>query len=376
MTSIVRARDAADLLVLLPYQLGYHPRRSVVLVLLHERRVGMVQRLDLPPTREASEALAEQAMAVVVRERPKTVLVAAFEDDEGESRHLRRAVTGAARRLGVRIHDEVVARDGRYYEPGCRQAPAWGRPLPQPHEVPAVADFVRLGVAPLADRDALVASVVPETDLRIATLVDAELDRHDDPLELLAHRAAHRTRVWRAVLDPDPAAVPVPELPPSDLATALDTLRDKHWRDTIMAVLCPGSLPTSALDPRDVADGHVAVAACSWAHEDPDGLDRPDDGGADADEHEAADRDAVEARLVDLVRCAPSTDRSPVLTVLAGYTWWRGDGTAAVSCLEAALALEPDYRLAQLMQRLLQAGIRMSGRPARLDTPEPDLRAG
>ena len=38
-----------DLIAVLPYQLGFHPRDCVVAVVLHGRRMGMVARADLVP---------------------------------------------------------------------------------------------------------------------------------------------------------------------------------------------------------------------------------------------------------------------------------------------------------------------------------------
>ncbi len=48
MTAI-RLRGPADVLASLPYQLGYHPEDSVVVLALSDGVVGLVERLDLPP---------------------------------------------------------------------------------------------------------------------------------------------------------------------------------------------------------------------------------------------------------------------------------------------------------------------------------------
>jgi len=48
----------------------------------------------------------------------------------------------------------------------------------------------------------------------------------------------------------------------------------------------------------------------------------------------------------------------PALSVLASYVWWRGDGALARIALARALRCDPDYRLAQLLQRMVDLAIR------------------
>ena len=45
----IRLGGPSDILAVLPYQLGFHPRESLVVVSLHGTRMGLVQRIDLPP---------------------------------------------------------------------------------------------------------------------------------------------------------------------------------------------------------------------------------------------------------------------------------------------------------------------------------------
>ena len=49
----------------------------------------------------------------------------------------------------------------------------------------------------------------------------------------------------------------------------------------------------------------------------------------------------------------------PVLTLVAHVAWWSGDGTVAAIALERALDIDPDYRLAGLMDQLLSVGVRL-----------------
>jgi hypothetical protein len=47
-----------------------------------------------------------------------------------------------------------------------------------------------------------------------------------------------------------------------------------------------------------------------------------------------------------------------VLTLLATYSWWHGDGALARVALDRALRCDPGYRLARLLELMLDEGIR------------------
>jgi len=47
-----------------------------------------------------------------------------------------------------------------------------------------------------------------------------------------------------------------------------------------------------------------------------------------------------------------------VVTVLATFTWWRGDGAVTRVALDRALRVDPGYRLAQLLERMVDLAIR------------------
>lgn len=349
MTTTARARTAADLLVLLPYQLGYHPTRSVVVTLMHGRRLGMIQRLDHAPPEDA-EAVAVMAMDVAERQGPDAVVIAGFEDIPEQSLPLRLALIEAARQRGLPVAEHLVARDGRWYAPDCDQpcCPDAGLRLPQPADVPAVAEFVSRGVSPLPSRDHLVGELLGPPEPLLAEAVAEHVARRGGtgwPSRTV------RTRVWRTLLEK--SGQPVDALPDAAVAAALASLLDVGWRDALLAVTCPGVVPTSSLAPRDRDDALAAAAGCAWLGEDPAG-------GLD-------EADAVRHRLADLLVRTPEQLAAPLLTVIAHLAWFSGDGTVAGACLERALDLEPGYRLAELMLRLLQHGVRPDAWAARAE---------
>jgi hypothetical protein len=150
----------ADLLSVIPFHLGFHPRRSVVVVCLHHKTIGLVARFDLPPD-SLVDASVQAHLATLVRDPPSSVWLVGFEDEDGESEPLSRALLTALRGQQVDVEDRLVVRHGRWFVPDCDCCPTEGRPLPEAADVPAVAGYVALGHTVLADRDALAALVAP-----------------------------------------------------------------------------------------------------------------------------------------------------------------------------------------------------------------------
>lgn len=338
MTTTASPRDAAELAVLVPYQLGYHPGPSVVLAALHGRRLGMVQRMDLLDDPQECAALADHCVTVLRRQEASAVLVVAYEEDEGGSRPLRVAVTAAALEAGIVVPEHVVVRDGRCWPSGAL--------LPRPEDVPAVAPFVLLGVHPWPSRDDLVDGVLPPTDeVRAAgvagAVVAADLAvamSEDDLLDAWAH-----------VLEPEPDG-PVGDLSDAALGLLAVSLLDIPWRDALLAVLAPGFFDLDAVPPATAVLAVEAAAACPW-------VDLWEEGDEWPRASEWPDELlTVRGRLVELARLLPPELTPGVLCAVAQLAWWAGDGTVAGICLERALEIDPDHRLADLMLTLLSTG--------------------
>jgi hypothetical protein len=85
--------------------------------------------------------------------------------------------------------------------------------------------------------------------------------------------------------------------------------------------------------------------------------------GLDPAEH-AARSQRLECRLVGVCAALPEAWSAAPLTVLASFTWWRGDGALTRIALDRALAVDPDYRLARLLSRMVDLAIRPFGVPA------------
>ena len=360
----IRLAGPADVLAVLPYQLGYHPSDSLVLCALRGGRFGMIERIDLPPPEHLEEAC-DSVVAPMVREDPDGVLLVGYESGGGASTPFSDAVRDALEARGIRVIDRMVVRDGCWSAPDCRSGccPTADEAQPVPRDLPALADFVGLEVAPLQQREDLAALVAADTTLAPAVgrllagpgqrqpTHDPSGDRRMAPGPSAAERL-RRLSTWARVLDVGVDAAPVGSLTASDVAGLVDGLLDVGLRDALVAWLCPGTLPLELL-PDDLADAVATVLpAPAWA----------DRGSGDRASVVAGRR--LLARLQWVVRAVPDEAAPPVLTVLANYAWWLGDGALTRVALDRALAHDPGYRLARLLERMVDLGLRSPSEPS------------
>jgi len=304
------------------------------------------------------------------------VLLIGFEEREGESRAMLDEMSRVCSAHGVEVHDRMVVRGGRWYNLDCIQSccPTEGRELPAPSEVPAVAEFVGRGICPLPDRSALAdrveisspllsravstlanelvelrreATDVDESEIgeRESELQETESEVHDAESELNACRASELA-VWSRVLCDEDDAEPVQALPPQDLAMLAVSLTDVDLRDGLIAWLCPGTLPPELIDPMLFDQMSQALLEPVWLNGD----------RGDVEQVMALQR--IEHRLCELCAALPDEWAVSTLTVLASFTWWRGDGALTRIALDRALRVDPHYRLAQLLERMVDLAIR------------------
>ena len=109
----IRLRGTADVLAALPYQLGYHPQDCLVVMALHERRVGLVERIDLPDPDHLA-GTASSAVEPLRREAPDSVLLVGYESCADAAVPLLDEVGRRLREAGIDIADRLVVRGGRW----------------------------------------------------------------------------------------------------------------------------------------------------------------------------------------------------------------------------------------------------------------------
>jgi Domain of unknown function (DUF4192) len=354
MTTTIHLSGPADVLAVLPYQLGFHPRDCLVAVSLHGTRMGLVQRIDLPPPEHVRDAVAAM-IAPLRQDNPRAVLLIGFEEHEGESRAMLDEMMGACRADGVEIADRMVVRDGRWFSPDCHRSccPSEGVELPAPSEVPAVAEFVGREICPLPNRSALADRLEPSRPL-LGTAVSA-LAEEWLALRLEATEAgddefdecrASELAVWSRVLCDEDDAEPIQVLPSQDLAILAASLTDVDLRDGLIAWLCPGTLSQELIDPILFVQMSRLLPDPLWLH------------GEIGDVEQVVGRQRIERRLCELCAALPDVWAVSALTVLASFAWWRGDGALTRIALDRALRVDPHYRLARLLERMVDLAIR------------------
>jgi len=322
-------RTPGQLAAVAQRMVGYEVTRSLIIMAMEGNRPGMIVRVDLPDTDEDLNAVAAHVIPALIRHAVAAVTVLAFEDTEGESTPALESMTMACTGAGITVETVAVAREGMAYTPG--------HPFTDPSPVALTpAQSACFPSGPLASRDALSERFRAAVPHEVYTALQA--------------RQGHTTRedalsAWAQILTATGQATPVADLPAEVIAHAALALAHVTTRDALMAWLTPGTLPLDLL-PTPLVDALKAtLPAATWAA-DPQ------------------DRERLRERVRAFCRCIPDAHAVPVLTLTAHLEWWAGDGALSRTALDLARALDPDYRLAALLDRMLTEGIRV-GEPLR-----------
>lgn len=453
----LRLDHSRELLGLLPYQLGFHPRDSAVAVSLRgpEREVGLVSRIGLPDVLGAHGPDLLGGMAGhLARDGAGEVVLVVYDDGpdprdperglrpDGSARAVRAADRVRAVLGGVAVVTVWLVTQDRYLgldcrDPGC--CPPGGRPVGDLAAGGLVGRVVaRYG--PVRDsRDELgeiaLAGAGPRRSASAARArwVDARL-RAAHPSEVLDWRL-HALGAWREALSAalDASAGDDVELTPAQLGRIEAGLDDRAVRDAVVLTLVdpaaeiaddlvrhapdglgdgaerdrsgtgdengPGSrdgqdagwhgvgrAPDQDGTPRrgsgrGAGDGCDAGPGVGQDSEQGVGDDAPGRGPAPAGrpgEDVADEVRRVLGALVDPDRAREPRDdvtaaaravlegvvahgrqerQAPALTLLALVSWWGGDAVRACVLVERALGHDPGYRLAEILDRALGAGL-------------------
>ena len=325
-------RSPADLIAAVPYLLGFHPADSVVVVAMRGKKIVFAARGDLPdpaasPT--ANEAAAHLA-SVLTRQHIGAATVIGY----GAAARVTPAVDAVAaalRATGVRVLDALRVTDGRYWSYTCDNpecCPPNGTPYdPATSRVAAAATYA--GQVALPDRSALRRQLAP-----IGGLTRESMRQATD-------RAAHRLV---ALLDGAPDA---DLLGGKALREAGEqAVDDAMHRHRERARLCDDEVAWLTVLLR-----HLPVRDHAWERI------------GDDDWHVALWTDVLRRAEPDLV-AAPAS-------LLSFAAWRSGQGGLANIAVERALAAEPHYSMALLMDEVLRNGVP----PTRLDRWPAGTRA-
>jgi Domain of unknown function (DUF4192) len=342
MTTAINLKSPHELLAVVPFVLGFRPTNSIVVLCLNNRRLGLTQRLDLP-RREDARQVALALMPSLVVEDPESVVLIGYENRAGDSEPALESLTAALQSREVEIHDRIIVRNGRWRSLDCHNrdcCPPEGSPVPEPADVPGiVAEFVGQGISPHPDREALAQQLEPGPQAESVGKVLRS--RQKAMAKTVGSREVPRAELfeaWPRILDRDAT-----DISPEDVVLASMSLRDIEIRDGLVAWLSPGTLNINELG--DEVQELFCGLEPAWGeeHSDPTSI---------------ASQNAVQDRLVRLCAMLPDHVAAPALSVLASFVWWRGDGALARVALDRALRSDPDYRLAQLLLKMVDLAIR------------------
>ena len=404
MPTTIRTREPRELLALVPFQLGFHPSDSAVVLSVRaaRSRIGLVARVDLADLadRRAGPQLARALVGHLVADGARRAVVVLYTDadlqGDGEADPCRRAAglvaldhlqDAAEQALGA-LEPWVVGPHG-YYAFGCTDrecCPAGGRPLTDLQSTRIGAQMVLEGLQVAGSRDDLVR--LPSTSPAARKSARRAQSRwRARGLAAVGTADLHRWRRaglahWREAFgqaqaglgggqgagDLDGEQEPARSgqdhegrgrgsLPasfgscgwqpsgPAVVGRLLAGLEDVLVRDAVLLTFVPDA--DRVADRVVAGDATADVGAALRAIIDPVHGTRPDR------RRTAAARTVLE----HLVAHAGRDGHAPALTLLAVLAWWEGDGARAGVLVDRALTAEPGHRLAVLMDDALRTGM-------------------
>ena len=368
----LRARSLTDLVELVPYLLGFHPRDSLVLVALRgsRRRVGVTMRVDLPEARQGVTDLPASLAAYLRRDGVGEVLVLVFGDTDevGGDRPdglpdapLVQAFAAGLAESGLRIVDALYVGVQRWWsyacaEPGC--CPVEGRAIPgtQGQTSPAVAAATYAGLVALPSRQALEQTLEPsdQVSARLLRRAQAELaglvGLAETPSGPGPGPESGSGPGSQSGVEPGPDR---PGEPPDPGSGTRSSWRRKVVGEIAEVLSDQVSRGYRRLPDEQVARFLVAIRdnvvrdlCCDWV---------------EGDKAEAAL--ALWRQLA--TRAVPPYQVTP-LALVAWSAWHTGSGPLARIAVDRALAADPGCRLALLLDEALDRGVNpatVRGRP-------------
>ncbi|MGH3242524.1 MAG: DUF4192 domain-containing protein [Spirillospora sp.] len=300
MTALV-IRSAQDAIAAVPYLLGFHPSRSLVVIGFESADGGTCAiRLDLP----SLDAAGRVAALLDANGFRRSLLLGYGPDDDVRASVA--AVRAALDAAGVPTAEAVRVADGRWWSLTCDDdcCPAAGVPYDTSASVVA-AEATLAGRVALADRSELVRSVQPL----------------DGPVRAAMREATARAEL-RLLARPDP---------PDESSAFILTLLAREHAGTPPTDDEAAWLGVLLTDPRNRDEAWIRI------DEDAPATDI------------AFWRDIVR-RVEDAYVPAPAS-----LLAFAAYS--AGDGGLANVALERALNADPTYTMAKILSEVINVGI-------------------
>jgi len=315
---VLRMRDPGELLAALPYLLGFHPRDSLVVLAFggrSGRRVGLTQRVDLPPPEHAAAVCAAVAGNVRGSRAAGAAVLVVGGGPPADAAAPPRAELVADATAALQGHAVPVRM--RAWSAGTAAGAPWScydecrcaGALPDPAATPLAATAVAAGVLVHADRAELQRLVAPV------------------PADVLRRRERLLTRAVDAELH-SPGEMDGPGSAEAVVEAALADAASGRLR------LDDGRVLALALALADPLVRDAALVRCAAP------------GAASAEQLWAA-----------LARETPDPEAAEPAALLAACALMRGDGALAGIALDRAEQAWPAHRLTGLLRAAWQAGI-------------------
>lgn len=336
-------RSPRQVLESLPYLFGYHLHSCLVLISVEDGVLGSMQRLDLPTYADRTlvpidylAALRACLEASLSREVSSQLMVVAYSDGTRNTRRVLSVVRSVARDLDLELTDIIVVKgdrftcDHRWHTDGQRWAPHSST-----ESGLLAAEFVAMGRAPLPSREAVeqlfASAALPGTHGALEDFLAG-------PRDVLPSSVL---RTWAWILSPhdEPSLGESGAPTTEDLVLAGGAVLTARLRDVVVQWIAPGIYPDHLVVAADVR-AFVDVVGESRRDVDQDGLARQGE------------------RLALACRVLEPQFQPYLLSVVAVFNWFHGEGTKARVALERSRQLGGSA-LTTLLIKMLDNGFRI-----------------
>jgi Domain of unknown function (DUF4192) len=312
MMSNLSLRCPADLVIAVPYLLGFHPSDSVVVLGLRDRQLLFAARGDL----DAPAGFPQYITSVVMRQDVNSVAVVGYgpaDRVEGPVREVSAALDGH----GMPVVEALRVADGRYWSFVCENpecCPPEGTPF-DPAASPIAVAATLAGQVVLPDREALVRKIAPVGGPTRESMRQATERATGRLIDLVSEARQGDLLGGRMVRKAGESAV----------------------REAMRRHRAGGGLTDDEVAWLTVLLAHLPVRDFAWEHV---GVE---------DWHTELWSDVLRRAQPDLV---------PAPASLLAYAAWRcGHGALAHAALDRARRADPHYSMAVLMDDVLARGI-------------------
>ncbi|MCZ2403565.1 DUF4192 domain-containing protein [Paenarthrobacter sp. Z7-10] len=325
MNEKMKVSTGAGIIAFALHTLGFVPTESLVIMGVAGNRMRATLRMDLPRSEAANETISTVATSAILSDVEATAsLFIVFTGDTGTDGQPREALVEALMRELVK--GGIPARNGWLVGPegwmSYLDLDAQMHPMSEVTDGITNAELTFRGSSYAATNEATIPDFAGDaiaTATRIAAQVTStETDTFDTAAEPMVTARA----TWQNTIDSRATA--------EDNTALIAFLQDAMIRDRLMADIVATS--TSVEDFNNAMMGNLTDAP-NWR--------RVDD---------------AEATLLQLLTETPGKYRAPLLTVTGWIQWLKGKGTHASQYFLAALETDGSYQLAQLFDRLTDAG--------------------